>query len=318
MTYKTLIMVAASAIRCFADTDVNDELPRVKKYYDALAIKLAPTNVAFSGIYREPLKLRKVIGGFMVNSFNYYGDVLFAKGQFEIWINRKNDRLLCFKNAILLDFIATNAVQNIPTLSVTEATEQARKYLNMFGIEISQAMQISTIEYNRENCQSCWHVCWAPTTNHTMRDTFVTAYQEYVSVCFSEKYGFTGFYWSNDVPSPTSTEVRITQEQAIFKAEKTVPLVQGSPYYLQCRLPGFKSSGVKSAELRAAAPNWLLDPKRAIWIREEPPKETRLCWIVRFTTVDTVKREEGMKPTPPDILIYVDAATGEIVGANFT
>jgi hypothetical protein len=25
-----------------------------------------------------------------------------------------------------------------------------------------------------------------------------------------------------------------------------------------------------------------------------------------------------MKPAPPDILIYVDAATGEIVGANFT
>jgi hypothetical protein len=34
--------------------------------------------------------------------------------------------------------------------------------------------------------------------------------------------------------------------------------------------------------------------------------------------VDTVEREKGIKLLPPDILIYVDAATGEIVGANFT
>jgi hypothetical protein len=74
---------------------------------------------------------------------------------------------------------------------------------------------------------------------------------------------------------------------------------------------------MESAELRISVPNWLLDPARAVWIREKPPEETRLCWVVRFRTTDTVDRR-SMKLTPVEILIYIDAATGEVVGANFT
>ncbi len=110
----------------------------------------------------------------------------------------------------------------------------------------------------------------------------------------------------------------VTQDAAITKASKVVPLIQRSPYYLQCRLPGFVVSGVLKAELLVAAPNWLLDPKRAIWLRDKPPEETRLCWVVAFTSVYTGKTEPGELLVPPVFLVYIDAATGEVVGANFT
>ena len=77
-------------------------------------------------------------------------------------------------------------------------------------------------------------------------------------------------------------------------------------------------SGLHKAELLIAAPNWLLDPKRAVWLRDKPPEETRLCWVVTFTSVYTGKEEPGTMLAPPMFIVYIDAATGEIVGANFT
>ncbi|MFA7054438.1 MAG: hypothetical protein WC328_15605 [Kiritimatiellia bacterium] len=117
---------------------------------------------------------------------------------------------------------------------------------------------------------------------------------------------------------PKREDVVVTQDAAITKASIVVPLIQRSPYYLQCRLPGFVVSGVLTAELLVAAPNWLLDPKRAVWLRDRPPEETRLCWVVTFTSVYTGKAEPGELLVPPLFLVYIDAATGEIVGANFT
>ena len=110
----------------------------------------------------------------------------------------------------------------------------------------------------------------------------------------------------------------VSKEAAIAKASKAVPLIQRSPYYLQCRLPGFVASGVHKAELLIAAPNWLLDPKRAIWLRDKLPDETRLCWVVTFTSVYAKKTDPDEMLIPPLFLVYIDAATGEVVGANFT
>ena len=114
-------------------------------------------------------------------------------------------------------------------------------------------------------------------------------------------------------------KVCVSREEAILKASRAVPLVMKTPQYLQSRLPGFKAKAVKSAELLVSVPNWLLDPARADWLPERPPKETRLCWVIRFTTADAIPvRPRDFKPIPPDILIYIDSGTGDIVGANFT
>ena len=234
------------------------------------------------------------------------------------------NQLLSFSNKVLSRYIRTNDTQTVPTLSLEQAYIRAIRYLDIFGVKIDNRATVEEMSWGSETqytwgITSIWRVVWVPTDGGYRYDEFVKDfYNPCIGVSFSEKYGFVSFSQAPFSPPPKTTEVRIQREAAIFKAERAVPLVMLTPYYQQCRLPGFKVSGVKSAELRIACPNWLLDPARAIWIWDSPPKETRLCWIVRFTTVDTIKREEGMKPAPPDILIYVDAATGEIVGANFT
>ncbi len=226
-----------------------------------------------------------------------------------------------FANTRLSQYIQTNETQRIPTLSTEQAYVQALRYLDILGVSLDKRAVLSKLSFGDKEWERefMWIVHWEPSDVGYRYDDFLeNIYSPCIGVSFSEKYGLV--YFGNDPfpPPPKTTEVRVQREDAIFKAEKAVPFVMLTPYYQQCRLPGFKVSGVKSAELRIACPNWLLDPARAIWIWDSPPKETRLCWIVRFTTVDTVKREEGMKPSSPDILIYVDAATGEIVGANFT
>jgi hypothetical protein len=126
-------------------------------------------------------------------------------------------------------------------------------------------------------------------------------------------------------PSPTSLTVAISRDEAVIKAEKLTDDVMRTPYYRMARRAGFKAVALDSCELKVVKPNWLLDPARASWPSPEIVTETRLCWMVRFKTevisadVDP-KSEDGtpMKLMRPDIVLYIDAATGECVGAGFS
>ena len=148
-------------------------------------------------------------------------------------------------------------------------------------------------------------------------DDFVKSYVQSIVILFSEDHGFCSYGCNLSVPPPKRTIVKIVKEEAITRASKVAPLVMKTQFYQSARASGFVINGVRNAELKIAAPNWLLDPARAVWIREKPPEETRLCWIVTFSTVDTVNRE-GMNLSQVDILVYLDADTVEIVGANFS
>lgn len=295
-----------------------------EQYYKKVIGKVAPTNVPFADVYLGPFRVPR---GNIDISENVYGKSQTVRGQeinIGIGIGSDTNCLNWFSNRALFRYIQTNDTQAIPSLSLEQAYAQAISYLTIFDVKIDNRAAVAELSWGMElgykwATTSIWQVVWTPSDGGYRYDEFVkNFYNPCISVSFSEKYGFVSFSQSPFPPPPKTTEVRISRESAIFKAEKAVPLVMRTPYYQQCRLPGFKVSGVKSAELRIACPNWLLDPARAIWIWDSPPKETRLCWIVRFTTVDTVKREDGFLPLSPDILIYIDAATGEIVGANFT
>ena len=299
----------------------KEEAFRIAEQYfnQCVAKNLVPTNVPFAQMYREPFHVTP--GGIDVRDTVYGKDRIWVQGQITIKAYGGASQMSLFANTRLSKYIQTNETQRIPSLSTEQAYAQALRYLDMLGVSLDKRAVLSKLSFGDKEWERefMWIVHWEASDGGYRYDDFLeNIYSPCIGVSFSEKYGLV--YFGNDPfpPPPKTTEVRIQREDAIFKAEKAVPLVMLTPYYRQCRLPGFKVSGVKSAELRIACPNWLLDPSRAIWIWDSPPKETRLCWIVRFTTVDTVKREEGMKPVPPDILIYIDAATGEIVGANFT
>jgi len=302
----------------------------ISRYYEKTVTSLVSPDNPFADRYKGVLALdicwsqRKLSQekiqewGFEKKPFHYYPSVAFVYAQFDFQVADTTPPQLILLNNCLLDrYLRTNDNSCASVLNTNQVVVHAEKYCNMIGCPIPAKMKLREISFNQEK-SNCWTVRWTPSINGFSFDEFGQLYAQHVTVNFHEKYGFVSYSSLSDYPSPKSTEVKIAKEDAIAKASKAVPLIQRSPYYLQCRRPGFVPSGVHSAQLLIAAPNWLLDPKRAIWLRDKPPDETRLCWVVTFTSVYTGKADPSEVLIAPAFLVYIDATTGEIVGANFT
>ena len=305
--------VVTSALFSYAESEEQSAFKKASECYARLAPKLAPTNVPFADYYRQPFALNEM-GMDICN--DYDGKYVRVFGQFTFWFDLENGRTIRIGNTRLLRYATTNEIQRIPQLPVEQAVERAKGYMDILGMFPPKHMSISKVSFSEY--PSCWLIVWQPMVNGFPYDTFVDPYIQQFRVIFHEKHGFVSCSKHDVWPLPKETIVKITKEDAILKASKAVPLIQRSPHYLQCRQPGFVPSGVHSAQLLIAAPNWLLDPKRAIWLRDKPPDETRLCWGVTFTSVYTGETKPNEVLIAPTFLVYIDAATGEIVGANFT
>ncbi|MCL1922177.1 MAG: hypothetical protein FWG50_14080, partial [Kiritimatiellaeota bacterium] len=265
---------------------------------------IAPTNVPFADRYQQPLTFDVFYAGekatpqqiqqwgYEKQPCSYYPSTVTVLAQFYFQVTDEDrPQLLVLRNFRLAEYIKTNGVQRIPALSVPQAVEQAKRYCDALGYPLpSTNMVLERVTFDKGGSH-CWSVRWVPEVSGYRHDNFVTPYEQATGVVFHEKHGFVSYECQNDFPVPKRMDVLVRQEAAIAKASKAVPLIQRSPYYLQCRLPGFVVSGLRSAELLVAAPNWLLDPKRAIWLRDKPPDETRLCWVITFTSVYTGKTE---------------------------
>jgi len=230
-------------------------------------------------------------------------------------------------NKVLLKYLkdTTTQRQSIPIFTIEKAVQTAKEYLKIFGVKLPADCMLAEVAFDK-NYPSRWEVRWKRYAGGYPYDEFVEPYAEYVVVIFHETLGLSSYGSRITTPLPKSLEIKVSRDEAIIKASKYVPVVLRTPYYRQGRADGFVVSGLNSCELKVAAPNWLLDSKRAIWTREKPAEENRLCWVVCFKTVDSKAEERGnrnkdskpFKIIPPEILIYIDAATGECVGANFT
>jgi hypothetical protein len=302
---------------CVASAYVFDEqdkkfLCKASDLYDRLAPILVPTNVPFVDMYKPPLVLHG--GGVSMKSDNQ-GDTCCVYGQFIFKFDQKSEKILMLRNFTLEEYVSTNAVKDTcPSLSIEEAVDRAKHYLGVIGVTLPDGMKLKKVSFTL----SSWSVLWNFEFNGYAFDDFFDRPLR-TSVLFHERFGFVVFSMSTPWPQPKSMKICVSREEAILKASKAVPLVMKTQHYLRTRLPGFKAKEVKSAELLISVPNWLLDPERADWLPQGPPKETRLCWVIRFTTADAIPvRPRNFKPIPPDILIYIDSETGDIVGANFT
>jgi len=306
--------------------------------YSEMAAKLFSTNVPFAYIYTNSLPRLDIdrMSNMDATSIHVFcalsdclGYVQKAPGRKRgVWVPVSNTfgmtfddqtkRLTRMRNGMLYEHTKTNGVQSAPELTVGEAVHRARGYLDILGIEVPAHMSLAGANFNATyDTTNCWSIIWLPRVNGYQFDSLFC--RQIIHIQFHERLGLIEAGIQDYWPLPKSTEIHFSCEAAILKAEKVAPLVMETPFYRQCRLPGFKVEQLKNVQLLISAPNWLLDPKRAIWFFDKPPEETRLCWVVVFETVDTVPaRPRNFKPMPPDIRIYIDAATGEIVGANFT
>lgn len=293
-------------------------------FYKRYMPRLVPTNVPFAEIYTCPFRVPR---GEINTKSGIYGNSFWIGGMDVSITIRQDGSTNCldvFSNVALSYYIKTNEIQNLPSFPLEKAYSTALHYLELLDIKVNEHAELSELAWGNDGGRdeygipSVWRAVWRPSYGGFKYDDFLKdIYYPRIQVFFSEQYGFLSFSRTPFPPAPKTLEIRVSRKDAVFKAERAVPLVMMTPQYRQCRMPGFKPIRVKNMELRVAAPNWLLNPVRAVWLWEKPPEETRLCWIVRFATADTVDRGE-MKLIPPDILIYIDAATGEIVGANFT
>jgi hypothetical protein len=213
-------------------------------------------------------------------------------------------------------------IQHIPTLTAAQAIERAKAYLKNYNVSVPDNYELIKIRFDYD-FMACWDVRWARATNHYQWDDVSSGDQENICVIFHEKEGLDVIDDETYSPSPKSLKVVMTREEAIVKASQCAPLVQRTPYYKKFHLEGFVVNGMKSCVLRVAIPNYRLDPKRGFWIADKPPDETRLCWVVDFTTIDSkadqrIYNGKLYKFKAPDIFVYLDAATGDCVGADFS
>lgn len=259
-------------------------------------------------------------------SIGDFGKYYRCSGKVYIEVRAMDGALGSALNRVLFDAILDGKYgQALPEINPADAIKRARDYLEKFNFNIPDTCVLREVAFY----DNLWHVSWEPTWEGHKQLNFDTLKRlRQISVIFHEEAGLFKVQSELSLPVPDSLKVSIPQEAAIEKSDKLVDDVMRTPYYRMARMSGFKANGIKSCELRILKPNWLFDPKRVIWglIRaDEPATETRLCWVVTYTTIDTLSDTRGRADdgTPiqlsrPDILIFIDASTGECVGANFT
>jgi hypothetical protein len=202
-------------------------------------------------------------------------------------------------------------------LTPAEAVARAREYLAAFGFPIPKGFELHQADFGTRTL-GMWNIAWHPIIGGHELDKFNESWVPEVVVAFDETEGLISAGWADMPPTPANLTVKVTREEAMLKASRVAPLVFETPYYKRTRVGGFVVASIFECNLRIAAPNYLLDPARAVWGRRSPPKETRLCWVVRLRTKPGSRELEEQALMPPDIVIYIDALTGETVGANFS
>ena len=219
--------------------------------------------------------------------------------------------------------------QNTPALTRDAAVERAKEYLKIFKVDVPPDYKLEEPNFGDSGGgaqgTSCWRVLWLRFSGQYPWDGS-TLGMETVLVEFYEKEGLVNLADCRcNCPEPKRLEVKITKEEAIAKATRCVPLVQRNPVYSSFMLGGFVAKSVKSCELLVSAPNWWFGPKRCTYMSVgKAPTETRLCWKIKILTMDSKQEERRRKGElgpqdsliAPQMTIYIDAATGEAVGAD--
>jgi hypothetical protein len=204
------------------------------------------------------------------------------------------------------------------TLPFQAVEKRAKEYLSHFGLSVPSNYKLTNIRYAMHRFEM-WEVEWQPVFEGFSFYDLAQSYIPSMSVSFDEKDGLVGFGAATPPPWPQSKEIKIDRDEAILKASQIAPLVEKTRFYRRCRVPGFVVDGIEEIGLKVVFPNWLLDPEKASWGAESRlPTESRICWVVKFNSRPGSPELAKKRLIPPDFVIYIDASTGECVGADFS
>ena len=312
----------------FLDTPVPETVRKqtIKMYDEASeCMKLCSPAYASAPRPEQGLSIRFVLEDDQPKEIEAY-----RSGDMMLRVRANSMRWTSIVNAFLRNkYKPPTGWQPKPALTREAAIERAKEYLKIFKVYVPPNYRLEEVKFSTgPEGRSDWLVVWSRVSGQYLWDTADSLNTETVFVAFCEKEGLEVLSAQGcNCPEPKRLEVKISKEDAIAKATRCIPLLQQSEIYRSCREGGFVVKSVKSCELRVVAPNWWLDPKRAVLFREgQVTPETRLCWRITFETMDSKQEERRRKGelgpkeslVAPEMTLCIDAATGEAVGANST
>lgn len=214
-----------------------------------------------------------------------------------------------------------------PQLTVSKAIDQAYRYLDVLEQEIPGNYAIADVFFGTDGDfpeTPFWRVVWKPCVEGVFFDESDEMPKNNIQMVFHEKKGLARYSRKVDIfPSPETMEIEVQPAQAARKAALIFPQVLQTGVFRGWRGEREHKGKSRLVETRLVIfePNWMLDPHRSIvWTPEsrEPPKETRLCWRIEFEVGGEYDPDTTGSHLPTNIIwIFIDAQTGECVGANF-
>ena len=218
------------------------------------------------------------------------------------------------------------------TMDVYQVLDKAQYYLDLMNEEIPPDYILSYVIYAMDDelmiNDPIWWVIWQPCINGVFFDDadgkyngdhfiFMTIHEELGLVFYLRKVGI--------YPPPESMEIKVSPKQAGEVALSLVPEVLKTNIFNTMRGDAErKLRRLVETRLVLFEPNWMLDPKRSdfdvdiLSYEIRPPKETRLSWRIEFV-LEEEPAPDGSRSMFREIQvwIYIDAKTGECVGADF-
>jgi hypothetical protein len=202
------------------------------------------------------------------------------------------------------------------SLNPDQAVARARKGLQALGFDIPANYELSAVDVGHD-LDGVWSIRWSPVFEGIPFAGGQPSEVPGVAVEFSETLGMLRVRTSPILPEPKMREVRLSQQEAIQIAMKRWQEIEETPDYLRVHKPGYLFFSIEETALCVRAPNWYLDRERAAAVKGKPANETRICWRVHLLTRLGAEPEGEVPPRPPEHFIYLDAATGECIAADF-
>ncbi len=245
------------------------------------------------------------------------------RGRFHIILGVEHD-IFVIVNMEMREEIERRRVagkEQVPSLTISEAIERAHLYLKLLEEEIPPDYALR-VWYGSDGAvisHPVWWAVWQPTVNGVYFEENTPDIT--ISLRFHEELGLASYHRLVGIyPMPESTDIRISPAEAAKKAAELAPKVLSSEYYRSIRA-GVVNGTIKLMEnpvLVLFEPNWMLDRRRSRFLinLHGPPEETRLSWRVSFR-VDVKEDDKWHFSGGRIIDVFIDAKTGECVGANF-
>ena len=331
--YVFSIMFAASvlSIRCPVNSNEKDTIQQMPQK--------ALNDKELMGKYRDlctELELTTVIEG--IEGYSQEG-ILYKKEYsdiFDCWtaeitgavdmkLDLQTGHLLKIFNSLILNKIygdnsLKDPYEGKPKMDKEQVVEKVEKYIRIIEGEQKYKTKLIEVIFSKQgNLRGNWILRWK-----RYHDKYMY-YEDRIELDLNETYGIVTYanHCISDIPS--TVEVKIFEEEAHEKAIEfannlisSKKIFSGAGVSFKKWFRDFIIGSVISSELLIVNPNYLLTDK-STYMASNRIRKANLAWAVTVEAKYIGKTgPKGETLGNKKILVWIDAATGEILGGDFT